>query len=392
MILHNSELRGENMQDQLEAMKEIISSFLKDSKDGKKRLVEWFLNSVMEEEARIQVSSLPYERTEERKGHRNGSRTRTLKTVDGKLELKKPQIREFPFETRVFDRYSRVERALDSVILESYIQGVSTRNVMNVVESLGVENISASYVSTLASELDASVKSFLERPIESPMKFIYIDATYFKVREDGTYGNKALYVCIGINPEGRREILSAHLYDSETEIQWESFFDDLKDRGLRGVELVISDGHKGIQESVTRSFLGAAWQYCHVHFMRNLMKLIPKKKQSSVMQIIKQALENESLVSQAQDLLLKEGLEKASDMFERWYPSLYNYRAFGESNQRRLRTTNVLERLNLEFKRRTKKIGAFPSEQSLLRLVVSIMMDINEEWITGRKYMNMEID
>jgi transposase-like protein len=392
MILHNSDLRGENMQDQLEVMKEIISSFLKDSKDGKKRLVEWFLNSVMEEEARIQVSSLPYERTEERKGYRNGSRTRRLKTVDGELELKKPQIREFPFETKVFDRYSRVEKALDSVILESYIQGVSTRNVMNVVESLGVENISASYVSTLASELDASVKSFLERPIESPMKFIYIDATYFKVREDGTYGNKALYVCIGINSDGRREILSAHLYDSETEIQWESFFDDLKDRGLRGVELVISDGHKGIQESVTRSFLGAAWQYCHVHFMRNLMKLIPKKRQSSVMQIIKQALENESLVSRAQELLLKEGLEKASDMFERWYPSLYNYRAFGQSNQRRLRTTNVLERLNLEFKRRTKKIGAFPSEQSLLRLVVSIMMDINEEWITGRRYMNMEID
>ncbi|MHB1810963.1 MAG: IS256 family transposase [Thermoplasmataceae archaeon] len=380
------------MQDQLEAMKEIISSFLKDSKEGKKHLVEWFLNSVMEEEARIQVSSLPYERTEERKGYRNGSRTRRLKTVDGELELKKPQIREFPFETKVFDRYSRVEKALDSVILESYIQGVSTRNVMNVVESLGVENISASYVSTLASELDASVKSFLERPIESPMKFIYIDATYFKVREDGTYRNKALYVCIGINSDGRREILSAYLYDSETEIQWESFFDDLKDRGLRGVELVISDGHKGIQESVTRSFLGAAWQYCHVHFMRNLMKLIPKKRQSSVMQIIKQALENESLVSRAQELLLKEGLEKASDMFERWYPSLYNYRAFGQSNQRRLRTTNVLERLNLEFKRRTKKIGAFPSEQSLLRLVVSIMMDINEEWITGRRYMNMEID
>ena len=390
MILHNSELRGEKMQDQLEAMKEIISSFLKDSKDGKKRLVEWFLNSVMEEEARIQVSSLPYERTEERKGHRNGSRTRKLKTVDGALELNKPQIREFPFETKVFDRYSRVEKALDSVILESYIQGVSTRNVRNVVENLGMENVSASYVSSLSAELDATVKSFLERSIDRPMKFIYIDATYFKVRDDGKYRNKALYVCIGINPEGRREILSARPYDSETEVEWESFFDDLKERGLKGVELVISDGHKGIQESVTRSFLGAAWQYCHVHFMRNLMKLIPKKRQSSVMQIIKQALENESLVSQAQDLLVKEGLEKASDMFERWYPSLYNYRAFGESNQRRLRTTNVLERLNLEFKRRTKKIGAFPSEQSLLRLVGSIMIDINEEWITGRKYMNME--
>jgi len=153
---------------------------------------------------------------------------------------------------------------------------------------------------------------------------------------------------------------------------------------------VISDGHKGIQESVTRSFLGAAWQYCHVHFMRNLQKLIPKKKQSSMMQIVKQALENESLISTAQDLLVKEGIDKASDMFERLYPSLYNYRAFGASNQRRLRTTNVPERLNLEFKRRTKKIGAFPSEQSLLRLVVSIMMDINEEWITGRRYIKME--
>lgn len=377
------------MQDQLDVLKEIISIFLKDSKEGKKQLIEWFLNDVMEEEARVQLSSMPYERTEERKGHRNGTRTRKLKTVDGALELKKPQIREFPFQTKVFERYSRVEKALDSVILESYIQGVSTRNVMNVVESLGVENISASYVSALASELDAKVKSFLERSIDRPMKFIYIDATYFKIRENGRYGNKALYVCIGIDSDGRREILSCKLCDSETEMEWESFFDDLKERGLKGIELVISDGHKGIQESVTRSFLGAAWQYCHVHFMRNLMKLIPKKKQSSVMQIVKQALENESLVSSAQDTLVKEGLDKASEMFERWYPSLYNYKAYSESCQKRLRTTNVLERLNLEFKRRTKKIGAFPSEQSLLRLVVTIMMDINEEWITGRRYINM---
>ncbi len=378
------------MQDQLDVVKEIISIFLKDRKEGKKQLIEWFLNDVMEEEARVQLSSMPYERTEERKGHRNGTRTRKLKTVDGALELKKPQIREFPFQTKVFERYSRVEKALDSVILESYIEGVSTRNVMNVVESLGVENISASYVSALASELDAKVKSFLERSIDRPMKFIYIDATYFKIRENGRYGNKALYVCIGIDSDGRREILSCKLCDSETEMEWESFFDDLKERGLKGIELVISDGHKGIQESVTRSFLGAAWQYCHVHFMRNLMKLIPKKKQSSVMQIVKQALENESLVSEAQDTLVKEGLDKASEMFERWYPSLYNYRAYSESCQKRLRTTNVLERLNLEFKRRTKKIGAFPSEQSLLRLVVTIMMDINEEWITGRRYINME--
>ncbi len=380
------------MQDQLDIIKEIINSFLKDSKEGKKQLIEWFLNHVMKEEAKIQVLAEPYERSDRRKAHRNGYRKRKLNTKDGTLDLNKPQIREYTFQTQIFEKYSRVEKALDSVILESYLRGVSTRNVRYIVENLGMENVSASYVSKLASKLDANVKEFLERLIESPMKYLYIDATYFKVREDGRYRNKALYMCIGINPDGRREILSARLYDSETEVEWESFFDDLKNRGLKGVELVISDGHKGIMESVTRSFLGASWQYCHVHFMRNLMKLIPKKKQYSIMQIVKQALENEALVSMAQDLLGKEGLDKASEMFEKWYSSLYNYKAFSEPNHRRLRATNLLERLNLELKRKTKKIGAFPSEQSLLRLVVSIMMDINEEWITGKIDINMEVN
>ncbi|MEM0136703.1 MAG: transposase [Thermoplasmatales archaeon] len=186
--------------------------------------------------------------------------------------------------------------------------------------------------------------------------------------------------------------MSCNPSDSETEMEWESFLDDLNERRFKGIELVISDGHKGIQESVTRSFSGGAWQYRHAHFMRNIMKLMPRKKQSSVMQIVKLALENESLVSEAQDTLIKEGLDRASYMFERWYPSLYNYKAYSKSCQKRLRTTDVLERLNLEFKKRTKKIGAFPSERSLLRLVVTIMVDINEEWITGRRYMNMEVD
>ena len=277
-------------------------------------------------------------------------------------------------------------------MLESYIQGVSTRNVMDVVKSLGVENISPSYVSKLSSELDSKVKGFLERTIDNEIKFIYIDATYFKIREDGRYGNRALYVCTGIDSEGKREILSSRLYDSETEVEWESFFDNLKERGLHGVELVISDGHRGIMEAVTGSLLGAAWQYCHVHFMGNIMKLIPRKKMEPVMQIVKQALENESLVSTAQDVLISNGITKASEMFERWYLSLYNYKAFNENAWRRLRTTNVLERLNLELKRRTKKIGAFPNEQSLMRLAGAIMMDINEEWVTGRKYINMEVD
>ncbi len=236
------------MQDQFEILKGLINTFLLDRKEGKKQLVEWFLNTVMEEEANIQISADPYERTIKRKAHRNGTRTRSLKTVDGVLQLNKPQVREFPFETKVFERYSRVEKAIDSVILESYINGVSTRNVRNVVAALGLENVSASYVSSLSSELDVKVKQFLERKIDEPVKFIYIDATYFKVREDGRCRNKALYICIGINSEGKREILSSRLYDSESTVNWGLFFDDLKDRGLTGVEMVISDGHKGIME------------------------------------------------------------------------------------------------------------------------------------------------
>ncbi len=260
-----------------------------------------------------------------------------------------------------------------------------------MIESPGLENVSASYVSSLSSELDASVRTSLERRIEQPMKFIYIDATYFKIRNSGKYRNKALYICTGINPEGRREILSAKLYDSGNTVEWESFFDDLKSRG-KGVELVISDGHRGIMEAVTESFIGAAWQYCHVHFMRNLMKIIPKKKWESASLIVKEALENESLISKAQDILVENGLEKASDMFEQWHSSLYNYLAFNKNNHKRLRTTNVIEMVNGEIKRRTKKIGAFPNDNALMRLTVSIMMDINEEWITGRKYLSMEID
>jgi putative transposase len=274
---------------------------------------------------------------------------------------------------------------------ESYIQGVSTRNVRKVIESLGLKNVSASYVSSLSSELDVTVKEFMERKIEGQIKYIYIDATYFKIRDSGKYCNKSLYICIGINSEGRREILSAKLYDSENTVEWESFFDDLKSRGLKGVELVISDGHRGIMEAVTESFIGAAWQYCHVHFMRNLMKIIPKKKWESVSLIVKEALENESLISKAQDILIENGLEKASDMFEQWHSSLYNYLAFNKNNHKRLRTTNVIEMVNGEIKRRTKKIGEFPND-NVMRLTVSIMMDINEEWITGRKYLSMEVD
>ena len=378
------------MQDQLKVLKEMIKTY-GSNREGMRGLKEWFLNEVMNEEAGEQINASRYERNNNRKDYRNGYKQRSLLTTDGKITLDKPQFRNKSFHTAVFENYSRVENAVESVILESYLSGVSTRSVNKVIKSLDV-SVSASYVSSLSSRLDNTVNEFLERKIDGEYKFIYIDGTYLKIRNNGRYRNKAIYICVGINSEGYREVLGARIYDSETEIQWELFFDDLKERGLKGVEMVISDGNKGIREAVKQSFPGASWQYCHVHFMRNLMKLMGKQQWKDISLLIKQALDNPEILPVLQDKLIDMGLEKCSAMFDRYYDSLYNYRAFNTNIQglRRLRVSNAIERLNEEIKRRTRKIGAFPSDDSAMRLAGSIMMDINEEYVTGRKYINME--
>ena len=378
------------MQDQLKVLKEMIKTY-GSNREGMRGLKEWFLNEVMNEEAGEQINATRYERNANRKDYRNGYKQRSLLTTDGRILLNKPQFRNKSFHTAVFENYSRVENAVESVILESYLSGVSTRSVNKVIKSLDV-SVSASYVSSLSSRLDNTVNEFLERKIDGEYKFIYIDGTYLKIRNNGRYRNKAIYICVGINSEGYREVLGARIYDSETEIQWELFFDDLKERGLKGVEMVISDGNKGIREAVKQSFPGASWQYCHVHFMRNLMKLMGKQQWKDISLLIKQALDNPEILPVLQDKLIDMGLEKCSAMFDRYYDSLYNYRAFNTNIQglRRLRVSNAIERLNEEIKRRTRKIGAFPSDDSAMRLAGSIMMDINEEYVTGRKYINME--
>ena len=354
-------------------------------------LKKWILNDLMNEEAEEQINASRYERNSNRKDYRNGYKQRSLLTTDGKIILDKPQFRETSFHTAVFDNYSRVERAVESIILESYLSGVSTRSVNKVIKSLDVQ-VSPSYVSSLSSRLDKTVNEFLERKIDGVYKFIYIDGTYLKIRNNGRYMNKAIYICVGINSDGYREILGSRIYDSETEIEWELFFDDLKNRGLNGVEMVISDGNKGIREAVKQSFPGSSWQYCHVHFMRNLRKLMGKQQWNDISLLIKQALDNPDILPVLQDKLIDKGLDKCSTMFDRYYDSLYNYRSFNTNIQglRRLRVSNAIERLNEEIKRRTKKIGAFPSDDSAMRLAGSIIMDINEEYVTGRKYINRE--
>jgi putative transposase len=372
--------------------KDLLEDYLIDQEDGLKNLLTWFLNLVMQFEAMEQIDAEPYQRVGSRKAHRNGYKERSLKTRVGELRLKKPQFREIPFQTKVFDRYSRVERALINAIVESYLQGVSTRRIQDIVSRLGIEELSASSVSRIAKELDEKVEEFLKRPIEHPIQYLFVDASYFKVRTDSRYVTKAFLVVMGIRDDGYREILGARIADGEDEIFWSGLFQDLADRGLSGVKLVISDGHKGIQKAVEKSFLGASWQMCHVHLTRAVLRNVANKYHKEIADKIKIVLEDETKM---QELILElegRGYSKAADTLEHFRFSLWNYRSFSREHWRRIRTTNGLERINKELKRRTRVVGAFPSDKSFMRLGVSILIDINEEWMTTKKYLSMDTD
>lgn len=369
---------------------DLIDDYLIDRNDGMKKLLTWFLNQVMQHEALNQIKAHPYERTGHRIARRNGIRKRSLKTIHGEVMLDKPQFREVPFKTEVFDRYSRVEKSLRVAIAESYFQGVSTRKVQDVVSRFGLENISASEVSRIAKELDEKCKEFLERPIEGEIDYLFLDASYFKVRFEGRYVTKALLIATGIHKNGYREILGAKVEANEDEPVWEGFFEELKDRGLKGIKLVISDGHKGIQKAVEKGFLGASWQMCNVHFMRAVLKNIPKKNKAEVAYELRDALEDESRMQVLANKLEQDGYNKSAETIERFRFDLWNYKAFPRTHWRRIRTTNGLERINKELKRRSRVAGAFSNDESLLRLAVCIVMDINEEWVTGKKYLTEE--
>jgi transposase-like protein len=369
---------------------DLIQDYLGDKDEGLKSLVTFFLNLVMQYESEQQAGAKRYERTKDRVARRNGSKPRTLLTKLGTLTLTKPEFREKSFETSVFEKYSRVEQALINAIVESYIQGVSTRRVHHIMEKFGVHGVSAETVSHLGKTLDEKVNEFLNRPIEQPIMYLIVDAVYVKVRRNSRYVNTAVLIIAGIREDGYREILGFRVADSENEGFWLSLFDDLKTRGLRGVQLVISDGHEGIQKAVKTSFLGSSWQMCQVHFLRAILRNVPRKRQSEVIALVKSALNGyEDRLSVVTDKLERMGFQKAADTVELFMFDVGNYRDFPTEHWRRIRTTNMVERVNAEIKRRTKVVAAFPSAESLLRLVGSILIDKNEDWVTGYRYLNM---
>jgi len=362
-----------------------------------KEIVEKVLQELLEAEMSEHVGAAPYERSEKRTGQRNGYKPRALRTRVGTLNLLVPQDREGTFSTRLFSRYQRNEKALVLALMEMYVEGISTRKVKEVTEELCGTSFSKSLISQLAGRLDSELGAWRSRPLEAEgYPYLLVDARYEKVRVDGRIVSQGVLVVCGVRrTDGLREILAVEVSDTESEATYQEIFRSLKSRGLRGVELVVSDDHEGLKAAVGRHFQGASHQRCQVHYMRNLLAMVGRAKRkelASDLRAIFAAPERDQAMEAASSLAQKwqaKGNGKVAEHLEEHIEECLSCLAFPESHRRRIRTTNGLERLNQEIKRRTRVVRIFPNRESCLRLVTAVVVEQSEEWITGRRYLDM---
>jgi transposase-like protein len=363
--------------------------------DFLKELVQDFLQQYLETEITEYLQAAPYERAEQRKGHRNGHKPRMLRTRVGTLNLLVPKDREGRFQTRLFERYQRSEKALVLALQQMYLQGVSTRKVTEITERLCGTEFSKSQVSSLCGRLDAELQAWRNRPLNGEYPYLIVDAQYHKVREDHKIVPKGILTVVGINREGYRDILAVQIAETENEATWSDVFRKLADRGLLGVQLVISDHHKGLRRAIDRYFQGCQWQRCQVHYLRNVLSSVSKKHSKALADHIRDVFNSpdrntarervKQLVS-----IYAEKLPGVAEYLEETAEEALACFNFPEEHRRRIRTTNGLERLHGEIRRRTKVIRIFPNEQACLRLVSALAAEQHDHWISGRRYLNME--
>lgn len=370
--------------------------FLSDNKDsGVAALLESVLNQILQAQATEQLEAEPYERTEERKGYRNGIYPHKLTTRVGTLTLRIPRFRNGKFSTELFARYQRSEQALVLALMEMVINGVSTRKVSQITEELCGTEFSKSTVSELCKKLDPVVHGWNNRNLhDMRYPFILVDALVLKVREEGRVRARSVMIAIGVNTDGYREILGLMLGDSESESSWGEFFTWLKSRGLRGVDIIVSDNHGGLVKAVRSHFQGVTWQRCQTHFMRNILDVTPKSIQDELYPHLRAILDAPDVDTAR--VLLNQTLEayenrapKAMKVLEDGFDDATAILILPERYRRRLRTTNGVERLNEEIRRRERVIRIFPNRESVIRLVGALLMEFDDKWASGRKYLDM---
>jgi len=372
-----------------------MKALLLSDEDGFRAVLQSVLQEILDAEMTEALGASKSERTADRVGHRSGYYDRKLITRVGVLELRVPQDRAGHFSTELFGRYQRSEKALVSALAEMYVQGVSTRKVKAITEELCGHSFSASTISEAAAKMDETLKAFFGRRLEEPYPYLIVDARYERVREGGAIVSQAVFVAIGVDWEGRRQVLGVEMANRESRSSWREFMAGLRERGLHGVEYVVSDDHAGLKAAIREVLPEAAWQRCYVHFLRNALDYLPRKHDDDCLMELRWFYDRRDLAEVRRDI---------AQWVAKWaskYPKLVawvednvgetlTYYRLPQAHHKHMKSTNMLERLNQELKRRTLVVRIFPNTASCLRLSRALAVETHEGWLEAIRYLNME--
>lgn len=374
----------------------ILDMLIEHGFDGMSQAISMLVNEAMRLEREYFLKAKPYERTEERKGHANGFKPRTIQSRMGPLELSIPQTRNGDFYPSTLEKGMRSERALKQTVAEMYLEGVSTRKVKKITEALCGFEVTRNQVSLAAKALDDEFEKWRARPL-GKIVYLYLDARYEKVRIDGQVRDSAVLIAVGVNEAGIRSVLGVSVSLSEHEVHWRNFLLDLQKRGLHGVQLIISDAHAGLANARMTVFPSVLWQRCQFHLQQNAQAYVPKKSMKESVAADIREIFNASSLKEAMRLLelkiekYKDSASKLSEWMEANLPEGLTIYEFEKSHRKKIRTSNLVERVNRELKRRTNVVGIFPNEAACLRLVTALLIETSESWETGLRYLKFDV-